>query len=49
MDFLRLVDTRYFGLTPGQYGAFALLGLGILMWRWRPGGLTEPGAFSGKD
>jgi prolipoprotein diacylglyceryltransferase len=24
LDFLRLSDTRYFGLTPGQYAGFAV-------------------------
>jgi phosphatidylglycerol:prolipoprotein diacylglycerol transferase len=28
-DFLRIVDVRYFGFTPGQYGSFALLGIGV--------------------
>ena len=40
LDFLRIVDVRYLGLTPGQYGAIALLiaGLVILM---RSGGRTS--------
>jgi phosphatidylglycerol---prolipoprotein diacylglyceryl transferase len=29
LDFLRIVDVRYFGLTPGQYGCVALFGIGI--------------------
>jgi phosphatidylglycerol:prolipoprotein diacylglycerol transferase len=29
LDFLRKVDVRYFGLTPGQYGSLALLVVGI--------------------
>jgi phosphatidylglycerol:prolipoprotein diacylglycerol transferase len=41
LDFLRIVDTRYFGLTPGQYGAVALLATGVVLllrvsWRGRP-------------
>lgn len=36
MDYLRVVDVRYLGLTPGQYGAIALFTLGIfLLWRTR--------------
>lgn len=34
-DFLRLSDTRYFGLTPGQYGA--LLAVGAVLFVWRRG------------
>lgn len=30
-DFLRIVDVRYFGLTPGQYGCIALLIIGALI------------------
>jgi phosphatidylglycerol:prolipoprotein diacylglycerol transferase len=30
-DFLRKVDVRYFGLTPGQYGTIGLLALGIIV------------------
>ena len=35
MDFLRTVDVRYFGLTPGQYGAtlISLVGLAVLLKR----------------
>ncbi len=29
LDFLRLVDVRYFGLTPGQWGTFGLLAVGV--------------------
>jgi phosphatidylglycerol:prolipoprotein diacylglycerol transferase len=29
-DFLRIVDVRYAGLTPGQYGCFVLLTVGLL-------------------
>ena len=34
-DFLRIVDVRYFGLTPGQYGCIvlALVGVAILLTR----------------
>lgn len=33
LDFLRLVDVRYFGLTPGQYGSLALLVVGaVVLW-----------------
>lgn len=33
-DMLRTVDTRYFGLTPGQYlgGVLAVFGVSVLMW-----------------
>ena len=34
-DFLRARDVRYFGFTPGQYGAIGLLITGILILRWR--------------
>jgi phosphatidylglycerol:prolipoprotein diacylglycerol transferase len=30
-DFLRIVDVRYGGLTPGQWGAIALIGVGVLI------------------
>jgi phosphatidylglycerol:prolipoprotein diacylglycerol transferase len=34
LDFLRFGDARYFDLTPGQYGAVALLVIGVLiLWR----------------
>jgi phosphatidylglycerol:prolipoprotein diacylglycerol transferase len=34
LDFLRYVDVRYFDFTPGQYGAVALLVVGVLiLWR----------------
>lgn len=34
LDFFRVIDVRYFGLTPGQYFSMALFGFGIgtLMW-----------------
>jgi phosphatidylglycerol:prolipoprotein diacylglycerol transferase len=32
-DFLRTVDVRYLGLTPGQWGAIALLIVGVLLLR----------------
>jgi phosphatidylglycerol:prolipoprotein diacylglycerol transferase len=35
VDFLRIVDVRYAGLTPGQYGCLALLALGLAIWRAR--------------
>jgi phosphatidylglycerol---prolipoprotein diacylglyceryl transferase len=31
LDFLRQVDVRYFGFTPGQYGAIALVATGIVI------------------
>ena len=31
VDFLRLVDVRYGGLTPGQYGCIALLVLAVVI------------------
>jgi phosphatidylglycerol:prolipoprotein diacylglycerol transferase len=31
LDFLRSVDVRYFGLTPGQYGALALVLVGAVI------------------
>ena len=31
LDFLRIADVRYFGFTPGQYGAVALLIVGVLI------------------
>ena len=31
MDFLRTADATYFGLTPGQYFAVGLMGLGIYL------------------
>jgi phosphatidylglycerol:prolipoprotein diacylglycerol transferase len=33
LDFLRIVDVRYFGLTPGHYGAIALFVAGVLILR----------------
>lgn len=33
VDFLRTVDVRYFGLTPGQYGCIALLIVGLVTMR----------------
>jgi phosphatidylglycerol:prolipoprotein diacylglycerol transferase len=33
LDFLRLVDVRYFGLTPGQWGTFGLLAVGVYLLR----------------
>jgi phosphatidylglycerol:prolipoprotein diacylglycerol transferase len=30
-DFLRIVDVRYGGLTPGQWGAIAVVGLGVFI------------------
>jgi phosphatidylglycerol:prolipoprotein diacylglycerol transferase len=43
MDFLRIVDVRYFGLTPGQYGCVALLFVAaaiLVTRRGHPGGQT---------
>jgi len=42
VDFLRIVDVRYGGLTPGQYGcvAMAIGGIVILMARSRPNART---------
>ena len=34
LDFLRWDDARYFGFTPGQYGAVLLAGIGWLVLRW---------------
>jgi phosphatidylglycerol---prolipoprotein diacylglyceryl transferase len=33
LDFLRIEDARYFGLTPGQYGSVLLVVVGILILR----------------
>lgn len=30
-DFLRVIDVRYLGLTPGQWGALAVLGIGVAL------------------
>ncbi len=35
LDFLRTVDKRYLGLTPGQYFSIALFLLGIWLWYTR--------------
>jgi phosphatidylglycerol:prolipoprotein diacylglycerol transferase len=35
LDYLRARDVRYFGLTPAQYGAVALLIVGVLILKWR--------------
>ena len=37
LDFLRAHDARYFGLTPAQYGAVAVLLAGLLILRMRRG------------
>lgn len=39
MDFLRVVDVRYAGLTPGQYLSIVLVGIGVILLRkqWRFG------------
>lgn len=34
LDFLRVIDVRYFGLTPGQYFSIALFGFGCWMLLW---------------
>lgn len=31
LDFLRHVDVRYFGFTPGQYGSLAVVAIGVLI------------------
>lgn len=36
VDFLRTVDVRYLGLTPGQYGCIALVVIGLVLVRQRP-------------
>lgn len=42
LDFLRAIDVRYFGLTPGQYGSVALFAAGCyLMRRIHTGGLND--------
>ena len=43
LDFLRVVDVRYGGLTPGQWGAIAAfgLGLGILVWAKKRAALAD--------
>lgn len=45
LDFLRIIDVRYLGLTPGQYGAATLLVTGIvIIWRaWRAPRRGSPG------
>jgi phosphatidylglycerol:prolipoprotein diacylglycerol transferase len=35
VDYLRIVDVRYFGLTPGQYGCIALFIVGLVILRVR--------------
>jgi phosphatidylglycerol:prolipoprotein diacylglycerol transferase len=41
LDFLRYVDVRYFDFTPGQYGAAALLVVGVLI-LWRVPAQAQP-------
>ena len=46
LDFLRIIDARYWGLTPGQYGSILLLGFGAwVLWHSRnrviPAGATK--------
>lgn len=36
LDFLRLVDTKYAGLTPGQYGGLLMVAAGIMLYVRRP-------------
>jgi phosphatidylglycerol:prolipoprotein diacylglycerol transferase len=36
LDFLRIEDARYFGLTPGQYGSVLLVVVGLLILRQAP-------------
>jgi phosphatidylglycerol:prolipoprotein diacylglycerol transferase len=43
LDFLRFVDVRYFHFTPGQYGAVALLVVGVwILWRVPTRVATQP-------
>lgn len=46
LDTLRIADTRYGGLTPGQYGSIALLlvGLGLFAHAHRSSGTAAPAA-----
>jgi phosphatidylglycerol:prolipoprotein diacylglycerol transferase len=45
VDFLRTVDVRYFGLTPGQYGSIALLIVGVVtLWVHGRGARAQAGA-----
>jgi phosphatidylglycerol:prolipoprotein diacylglycerol transferase len=45
VDFLRTVDVRYFGLTPGQYGSIALLIIGVVtLWVRGRGAPAQAGA-----
>lgn len=42
LDFLRINDVRYFGLTPGQYGSLALFAAGCyLIYRIRTGRIED--------
>ena len=34
LDFLRVIDVRYFGLTPGQYFSIVLFGIGVFFIMW---------------
>ncbi len=42
LDFLRIVDTRYFGLTPGQYGSILLFFVGLYLLLRRTPWLSAP-------
>jgi len=42
LDFLRTVDVRYFGLTPGQYGSIALFIVGIFLLIWSERSSAQP-------
>jgi phosphatidylglycerol---prolipoprotein diacylglyceryl transferase len=45
LDFLRVVDVRYAGLTPGQWGALALLVVGGAILRTRTSGPRAAGTY----
>jgi phosphatidylglycerol:prolipoprotein diacylglycerol transferase len=40
-DFLRIVDVRYFGLTPGQWGTMGLVVVGVVILRRKDEGEAE--------
>jgi phosphatidylglycerol:prolipoprotein diacylglycerol transferase len=44
LDFLRIDDARYFGLTPGQYGSVVLVVVGLLILRRADRQETAPAA-----
>ena len=41
LDFMRHIDVRYFGMTPGQYGSIAVLLAGIVVLSFRRSGGTS--------